>query len=77
MRNKPVTAMPSRASDGWQTLNAQQFSHFNGQVQCYQTIRQELELIPSAERPLWLEGFLKMLITQFKPQEVAGLTKVA
>jgi hypothetical protein len=70
MRKQPVTAMPTNARAGWQTLTPEQFTHFNGQVQCYQTIRKELELIPSAERPAWLEGFLSMLMSQFKPQEV-------
>ncbi len=81
MRKQPVTAMPtqssSRVNAGWQTLNAQQFSHFNGQVQCYQSIRQELELIPTAERPIWLEGLLLMLMNQFKPGELPALEKAA
>lgn len=70
MRNKPVATMPTKIGTGWQTLTPAQFSHFNGQVQCYQNVRKELELIPSAERPEWLEGFLKMLMSQFKAEEV-------
>lgn len=70
MRNKPVTTMPTKVRDGWQTLSPEQFSHFNGHVQCYNAVHRELELIPTDQRPEWLQGFLSMLMNQFKPSDV-------
>lgn len=72
-----VRAMPTSARPGWQTLTPEQFSHFNGQIQLYGAVRQELELIPTAERPAWLQGFLSMLMNQFKPEELGVLNKAA